>query len=367
MLQFLQDAASVEIHPFDSLTASVADWARLQAYRRVRHHEDYPGEPLLPDSDFEHDLRVQQPLSDWRRFLAIRRGALVGNLLLVFRREGSPGYEEHGPFVHAGGGVLRANRRQGIGTALLAALHDFMPTRGQTIATMKAHLAEGNAFMEAMGARPKLQSVENRLAFDALPWNELAQWQAAATQPGGTLAWEIHAGRVPFERLAVLMAPFTALINEQPLGALEMPRIRYEMEGYDTWYAEMDRRGGEHFLVMLRHGEEVAAMCDASWDARFPERVYQQLTAVAAPWRGKGLAKGVKAAMLNLIRDRHPAVRTMLTTNADANAPMLSINQRLGFVVHRREVTYQIERDGLASTLLAAGSRRSMRRPWRQR
>jgi hypothetical protein len=172
-------------------------------------------------------------------------------------------------------------------------------------------------------AAKEVKRGKTTFAFDRLDWDELARWQARATTPGDGLTWETHAGRVPLERLAPLMAPFSALINEQPLGSLEMPRMRYELQGYVSWYEDMDRRGGEHFLVLLRHGDDVAAMCDASWDARFPDRVYQQLTAVARPWRGKGLAKGVKAAMLNLIRARHLEVRTMITTNAEANAPMV--------------------------------------------
>jgi GNAT superfamily N-acetyltransferase len=231
---------------------------------------------------------------------------------------------------------------------LLAALLAFMQRQGKTTATMKVHLPESHAFMAAIGAGLKHRSVENRLAFGGLDWEELARWQAQAIRPGDGLTWETHAGRVPLECLAPLMAPFSALINEQPLGTLELPRIRYEVQGYVTWYEDMDRRGGEHFLVLLRHGEDVAAMCDANWDARFPDRVYQQLTAVARPWRGKGLAKGVKAAMLNLIRARHPEVRMLITTNAEANAPMLSINRRLGFAVHRQEGTYQIGREALA-------------------
>jgi GNAT superfamily N-acetyltransferase len=129
------------------------------------------------------------------------------------------------------------------------------------------------------------------------------------------------------------------------IGAIEKYRNPYVLQNYITWYAEMDRRGGEHFLLLLRHGDEVAAMCDASWDGRFPERVYQQLTAVARPWRGKGLAKGVKAAMLKLIRARRPQARTMITNNADANGAIWSINRRLGFVVHRHDGTYQVGRE----------------------
>ena len=52
---------------------------------------------------------------------------------------------------------------------------------------------------------------------------------------------------MPLERLARLMKPLTMLINEQPLDSLDIPPIRYELQGYDSWYASMDRRGGEHF------------------------------------------------------------------------------------------------------------------------
>jgi len=43
----------------------------------------------------------------------------------------------------------------------------------------------------------------------------------------------------------------------------------------------------------------------------------------------------------------HSFRRTMITHNAEANAPMRSINQRLGFAVHRQDATYQIGRETL--------------------
>jgi len=44
-------------------------------------------------------------------------------------------------------------------------------------------------------------------------------------------------------------------------------------------------------------------MCKSWWDARFPERVSQYLTAVSRPWRGRGLAKALKARLLRLVRE----------------------------------------------------------------
>ena len=112
-----------------------------------------------------------------------------------------------------------------------------------------------------------------------------------------------------------------------------------------------DRHGSKHLLVLLLDGSEVAGMCEGWWNARFPGRVSQYLTAVARPWRGRGLAKALKARMLRLVRDEQPEVEVMNTYNAVSNAPMLSINTRLGFVRRKEVGTYQTGRDALAAYL----------------
>jgi GNAT superfamily N-acetyltransferase len=95
----------------------------------------------------------------------------------------------------------------------------------------------------------------------------------------------------------------------------------------------------------------VAAVCDASWNQLYPDRMFQRLTGVARHWRGKGLAKGVKAVMLQLVRERHPGVVMAVTQNAEVNAPMLAINRQLGFAPHRHDGAYQIGTESLRAFL----------------
>jgi GNAT superfamily N-acetyltransferase len=341
-------AVPIEIHPFEPLTATRDEWTRFHAYRRLRAQQDFPELPLLSDADMEADLRRKLVLNVNQRFLALRDGEIAGNMILGMRLEGTPDYADFAPYIDVWGGVSRQHRRLGVARALLAHLHGYMQERGKTLASIRTQFAEGRAFLAASGADRKLRSVENHLALERVNWRELEAWRSHVATAGLPLQWEIHAPRVPMERLAQLMAPFSRLINEQPLGDLDIPAIRYDLTGFASWYEDMDRRGGEHYLVMLTDGGQVAAMCDANWDQRIPERVNQALTAVAAPWRGQGLAKAVKAAMLQLVRERRKEVTTMVTLNANENAPMLSINQRLGFRVNREECVYQIGLDTLA-------------------
>jgi len=342
---------AVTLHHFDPTTASTTEWKKLHAYRRLRGNEDAPGDPLLPDADFEADLRTHRPLHQNHRILALQDEEIVGNLVIGFRRPGSKDWEDFARHLDVMGGVMQQHRRRGVGTALLAGLAEFMSQHDKTVVSAKVRHPESHCFMEAIGAHARQRLVENRLRFCDVDWNDVAHWLEDFPADFKGLSWEVHAGRVPMETLAPLMEPLTRLINEQPLGTLELPRFRYELQGYRSWYADMDRRGGEHFLVLLRDGQKLAAVCDASWDQRFPDRMYQQLTAVEAPWRGQGLAKAVKARMLLLVRGRHPQVQAALTFNAQVNAPMLSINRRLGYSVHREEAVYQAELDSLRSYL----------------
>jgi GNAT superfamily N-acetyltransferase len=341
----------IEIRSFDPAAASVGEWAELHRHRRIRAAEDEPGEPVLSDSEFEHDARRRWPTYESRRLVAWSGGEVVGDLGVGFRREGTPDYAAYAPLLYGWGGVERAWRRQGVATALARSLLTFMQERGKTTATFGTHLPEGRGFLAAIGAVEKHRSVINRLAFASLDWAELARWEAAAIPPGTGLRWEVHAGRVPAERLAELQPQVNELIRDVPMGELEAPPPRVEVASYLAWYEEMDRRGGEHFLVLLLDGDAVAGLCEATWSARFPDRMYQEYTAVARAWRGRGLAKGMKAAVLRLVRARHPEVRMASTGNSELNDPILAINRQLGFEVYRRDSSYQLNRDALAHWL----------------
>ncbi len=334
---------------FDPQSAPRAEWDALHHFRRQRLDEDTPGEPIYPDADFEADVRRAWPMWENRRLMAWRGTTILGNAGHSFRRPGSPGYEDHATYLNLWGGVLTPFRRHGIATALLRATLPFIDAMGKTTISLGTFLPSGHAFATALGFEEKHRSIENRLDLATLDWDMIAAWHATPLPP--SLDWERHAPRAPLDRLEPLYPQLTELLRAAPIGALDTPPPRYEISATRTWYEEMDRHGGSHHLLLLMHGSTVAGICEASHDARFPDRVFQALTAVAPAWQGKGLAKTLKAAMLTTIRTARPEARWIITSNANSNAPMLSINQRLGFRLHRQDSTWQTTRAALGQAL----------------
>jgi hypothetical protein len=55
----------------------------------------------------------------------------------------------------------------------------------------------------------------------------------------------------------------------------------------------------------------------------------------------------MKAAMLRQVHQAHPEATVIGTNNAEINAPILSINARVGFTVAWQNVDYQVTRDAL--------------------
>ena len=334
----------IEIRAFDPHTASSELWSSFHDCRRAISAELDPDEPILSDAETEIEMRRSHPLHDHSRWLALSEGEVIGFAGAGFRRPGTPDAAEHAPFLFAGGEVRSEARRRGVGSLLLGEIHSLMHSLDKSVLTLATHTESGYAFLAKVGATAKLTTVSSRANFLELDWLLLRQWEESACD----LEWERYAGRVPREALLALLPEFTALFADVPLGDLQIAPVKWEIESYDQWYRTLDRVGGAHHLIVLRTPDGSAAgLTEAMWDSRTPTVVYQLLTAVARPWRGRGLAKALKGALLRQVHEGHPEAQFMRTGNGETNAAMRSINARAGFMLHRRFVEYQITREKL--------------------
>ena len=146
--------------------------------------------------------------------------------------------------------------------------------------------------------------MSSRALLSQLDWPLLRQWEETAKTCG--FKWECYAGRAPRKTLLALLPEFTALFADVPLGALQIGPVQCEIEGYDRWYETLDRVGGAHHLVVLRAPDgSIVGLTEAMWDSRTPALIYEHFTAVARPWRGRGLAKALKAPNRRLQSSRY--------------------------------------------------------------
>ncbi|MDQ6873632.1 MAG: GNAT family N-acetyltransferase [Actinomycetota bacterium] len=338
------DAAKVEIAALDPGTASPEEldaWCGVASAATV---EDLPDDPQLPPSVVIARLRNPPPGERQRSWLARLEGAAAGicTLSLPDAPNKALAYVEMQ--------ATPALRRRGVGTALLSTAVGEAVAHGRTtIGTEVLAGMAGAAFAEALGFSCGLREHRRLLAIGDLDMVALVQI-VDGTPPGYRLArWS---QRVPDEFIDAYAAAKAAMADA-PTGDLQWRAETYDAIRWREMEAAMERRNNELRIVvaLTQPGGKVAAFTELTVSRDAPRRATQEDTAVVLAHRGHGLGLIVKAELLRwLLSERHDVI-DIETWNADSNAHMIAVNERLGFRLDVAWLEYEAPADALAERL----------------
>lgn len=337
--------APVEFIPKE---ASREEWGLFHEYRKIRALETRPDDPILPDEVVEKNMKRDDPFGISRSFGVVAEGKLISSTGAYVLKPEAPGYENNKHLLFAGGSVLKEYRRKGLGRMWLRKVAELMDEYDRSVLTTNTEEEEGHAFLRWLGAEEKFVGAENRLDFRAVDWDMVAEWVKEGPERSPDTKLEFFENRLPDDLLEDYCPVYTEIMNMAPRENLDMGDWIYTPEVVREQYKRLDDMRGSHHTYISR--EPDGAISGMTEIVYLPDRenyVYQNLTGVLPPYRGRGLGKWVKAAMLEYVRERYPGTNRVVTGNAESNAPMLSINKRLGFRQYKPGSAYQISRDAL--------------------
>ncbi len=216
------------------------------------------------------------------------------------------------------------HRRRGLGRELLdhvagrVRAHDRRLLIGYALSS-----SPGEGFARTAGAEPAVEELRQVLDLTEVPLE--------APKPADGYELERWAGACP-PGLQSGMARLRTTMNEVPTGDLEWEDEVWDaerIEARDRVHAMWNIRS---YTVVARHiassvpvgYSEVHVDGDGPWAT-------QEDTAVVPGHRGHGLGMTLKCAMYAWLREREPSVTKILTWNADSNAAIRAVNDRLGF------------------------------------
>jgi GNAT superfamily N-acetyltransferase len=345
----------IEIVPFDPKTASEAEWARFHKYRRLRHEETDPDDPLWSDGTIEELLRQPDPQSDVFRFAVIeadRTDTQVGWLVFDVFRKDAPSYEENKHLAWIELEVLAPCRRQGVGRKLLAKVAELARQHGKSRIVSYCDEDDGKAFIQAIKAQIAQNTRESRLHLDRLDWRMVEKWveEGPTRSPTSTMHW--FKDRIDDAVLEEYCKALTEVFNQMPLDDLDVNDVTFTPETYRKSEARIAAAGASRLTALTREPDgTISGLTEVGYFPTEETMIRQFMTGVRDPYRGRGLGKWLKAAMLLRIREEFPKVKIVVTGNATSNAAMLSINERLGFRVHKEGVMAQSTLESLEAYL----------------
>lgn len=345
----------VSICEFDPKTAERPEWSRVHAFRRLRHAETQPEDPLSPDDVVEMEMKLDS-LHTNRTLLAERGGCIIGRAILGWQNPEAPAYESNKQFGYYNIHVLKPERRHGLGSALLRQALVLFEAAERTVLTTHVEEEDGHAFVRWLGAESKLVGAENRLDLRAVDWDMVHRWIEEGRVRSPDTELQFFENRIPDDFMPVYCPALSAMLNTMPFDDMEHGEIAITPESmrlhHYAWLDEVD--GAHHTFVTREPDGSVSGITDVGYAPHEPDRIEQYFTGVRTDCRGRGLGKLLKATMLEYLRATYPDARWVITGNANSNDPMLHINRRLGFRTHRTGATYQIGRDALAARLATA-------------
>jgi GNAT superfamily N-acetyltransferase len=252
-------------------------------------------------------------------------------------------------------------RRRGFGRALLGAVLDRVVREGRTTVVVPIEEAldgptPGEDFARAHGFTQALASAKRRIALPGDP-ELLDRLERAATPHAEDYELVTWAGRCPERWLPGRQVLQAGMSTDTPHGELEVEpatwdagRVREFEDVVEAMQRDLYSSGAVH-----RESGELVAFSDVAISRITPTEGYQYDTIVLGAHRGHRLGILVKIANLRAVAAASPATTTLQTWNADDNAPMIGVNEALGFTVAARGGLWQRHLDAPAAPLVATG------------
>ncbi|NYD40737.1 GNAT family N-acetyltransferase [Nocardioides panaciterrulae] len=237
--------------------------------------------------------------------------------------------------------VHPALRRTGLGSQLLAHLEGRAREAGRTVMSAEASWPwtagpqgagrAGPEFARRHGYHLGISDVQRMLELPVAE-DRLAALRDAAAPHHADYEVRAWVGPVPDDLVRGWVELEASIDTEAPVGGLDLEPRAADLAAYREDETLTARQGRTKInAVALTRAAEVVAYSDLATTVHEPERAYQWGTLVRRDHRGHRLGLALKLATLTLLQQGWPAVRQVMTYNAEVNTPMIAVNELMGY------------------------------------
>jgi mycothiol synthase len=335
--------STISIRPFNWRDTSQDEYAALNRHTNRIRQERLPDDPPIPLEETIQNLQSLPPFVEvyiWAGWSPEQNEIVAHGYMLIFRTE------ENKFLAQFEVTVLPEHRRRGLGRQILGLVAESAQKEKRRLLMTSTidRVPGGEAFMQRIGAKKGLEAHTNQLKIADLDRRLIAEWLRRGEENLDAFELGLWEGAYPEDKLQEV-AELYELANQQPFGELEIEDIHMTPERLRQVEVNNTARGNQRwtFYVIDRQSGRFAGYTETVWNPNRPEILRQDMTGVHPEFRGNGLGRWLKAAMLDKVLKERPQVKYVRTGNADSNAAMLKINTELGFKPYMADVLWQVE------------------------
>jgi GNAT superfamily N-acetyltransferase len=326
----------VEVHhiaPGDD--AALAEWAAVLEASDKDLWPDLTGYEL---GDIRAFARFEGSSRRWELLAAGEpRGPVLGVGMLEFPERDN---------LHAAEIVLAVHpqhRRRGVGTAIVERMAEVARADGRrtlnVIVDVPAAAAADHPslyFGPRVGFESTLPGNSRHLRLP-MESQRLEELRAVVATARDATAYRVLTFGTPWplEFVPDHCALLQVMSTDEPAGDGERESEEWDEERLRESDELLAERGVRKLAAVAQHVESgrLVAMTEILVADTVPRQAWQMITVVHPDHRGHRLGLAVKLANLELLAERAPKVELIVTGNASVNAPMIAVNDMMGFEI----------------------------------
>ncbi|RPI84332.1 MAG: GNAT family N-acetyltransferase [Chloroflexi bacterium] len=336
-----------QIQPFNIKEATQAEYAAMNRHNNRMRRERLPDDPPIPMDEMISSMQNLPDFVDVKMWCAWNPDhteiIAEGDVTLL-------NMEENRHITQFDLGVEPEYRCQGLGRKILALITEAAraDNRRLMLSETSDRIPAGEAFITRIGGKKGLETHVNQLRIPDLDSSLLERWLNISEDNLAEFEIGFWDGLYPEQQVAAVVE-LIELTNQQPMGDLEINEVHMTSEQLRQMEKMHFARGNERwtYYVVEKASGRFAGYTETFWNPNRPEILRQDMTGVFPEFRGKGIGRWLKAAMLDKVLKERPQVKYVRTGNADSNAAMLKINNELGFQPYIAQTLWQVEIDNV--------------------
>ncbi len=311
------------------------EWEEFFDYHDEHTLDVFPNEPLTPRNVRKKWFSEESIIFDKHMWLVLSKDTeeIIGRGFLSFYTEKSPTYEENKATGETFIDVSPRFRGLGIGTDLLRTVTDKALEHKKN--KFQSSFIKEQTKMFCKKYNFQIASARNlsRLYLKNVDWTKMESWRSDSKIKNVTIrTFEF----VPEDILEEFCNVYTECGKMAPdydgdYTACEQTTPVAQRESEDKFRKENIRRIA---AVSIEEDGTISGFSAVDYDEDNPKEVDQDLTGVLIGYRGRGIAKKLKAEVLFKLREQSLSAEFIETGNNLRNTSMLAINSQMNFKKH---------------------------------
>ena len=339
----MKNSVKLDIIPFNVESASEQDWKKFHIFRRKRHEEAQPNDPVVPDQDYQKILLIPPTRTKVLRFNVFESNNPDLQVADIYFSYFTSGHDMDTAMVNLG--VLANHRHKGIGFKLYCKILELAKEFGKSRIMLQSIEEEGMKAIEHFGAEKISDKEQFRLAIEDINWQVVDKWLEQTENIANKVKIE-WLSKIPDEVMDQYARIYTTALDEHPKWHISklknFPVVTPEMITHD--FEQFTAKGGKWIIGIIREKNgDISGLTELKWTPIRPEKLLQFITHIKLKYRGKGRGKLLKASAIKYITKEFPNIKSIQTGFVgEKEKPLFKINEQLGFKLFFHTATYEI-------------------------